>query len=210
MSISELESLLRSTLSGTSEAEPRPVSNIEMPLGLDKLLTPAVLSGLRPAAVLVPILRRPAGLSLVLTRRADHLRKHSGQVSFPGGRRDEGDASAAANALREAQEEIGLPPERVEVIGYLDDYPTVTRYRVTPVVGIVAEPPEFRTDPNEVAELFEVPLSFVLQSANFERKVFSQQRMNIPFFELNHSGQRIWGATAGMLWNLCGKVNPKT
>ncbi|MGH8457154.1 MAG: CoA pyrophosphatase [Stenotrophobium sp.] len=204
--ISKLEQQLRDALAQTSDAPPRPLSALELPLKMDKLLTPALLNSLRPAAVLVPVIRRSAGLTVLLTRRADHLRAHKGQISFPGGRRDEGDASIAANALREAQEEVGLHPDHVEVIGYLDDYPTITRYLVTPVVGIVSGDPEFAHDDSEVAEIFEVPLEFVLSPASFEHKTFSRGGVNVPFFELNYGRHRIWGATAGMLWNLSQKV----
>lgn len=201
-----LEQHLRASLSQTSDAAPRPLSNIELPLKLGNLLTRSLLKNLKPAAVLVPVVRRRSGLMVLLTRRAEHLRSHKGQISFPGGRRDEGDVSIASNALREAQEEIGLHPRHVEVIGYLDDYPTVTRYLVTPVVGIVSGSPKLVADASEVAEIFEVPLEFVLNLANYERKVFSRSGFNVPFFELNHGSYRIWGATAGMLWNLAQKA----
>lgn len=202
----DLEERLRRTLHNTSEEPPRPISPIELPLGMDKLLTPRLLNSLRPAAVLVPVMRRPSGLTVMFTLRAETLRSHKGQISFPGGRRDEGDSSAAANALREAQEETGLDPKHVEVIGFLDDYPTVTRYRVTPVVGMVADAAELKIDPSEVAEVFEVPLTFLLKVENFEQKAFSNGGLNVPFFELNYQRWRIWGATAGMLWNLAQKA----
>lgn len=206
MKSSMLEKRLRQALMDTHDMPPRPLSSLELPLRMDKLLTPALLRSLRPAAVLVPVVQRAEGPTMLLTRRADHLRSHKGQISFPGGRRDEGDASAAANALREAEEEIGLPPANVEVIGYLDDYPTMTRYLVTPVVGIVSGEPELRPHEGEVAEVFEVPLAFVLDPASFERKLLSRDGINVPFFELNHGPYRIWGATAGMLWNLAQKM----
>lgn len=205
MSLHPLERRLRQALAGTSEAEPRPMSLLELPLGLDKLLAPK-LRDLRAAAVLVPVMRRASGLQLLLTRRADHLRAHKGQVSFPGGRRDPEDTSIAANALREAQEEIGLDPRHVEVIGYLDDYPTLTRYRVTPVVGIVSDEPPVQRCEDEVAEIFEVPLEFVLDARSYQSSMLSREGLNLPFYELHHGGHRIWGATAGMLWNLQQKV----
>lgn len=207
-----LEKKLRAALAGTSEAGPRPMSlsQLELPFKLDKLIPPALMRSLKPAAVLVPVLRSEGGLRVLFTRRADHLRKHSGQISFPGGRRDEGDGSAAANALREAQEEVGLLPSNVEVIGYLDDYPTTTGYRVTPVVGVVNAAQSWAYDAGEVAGVFETPLAFVLDEQNFERKAFSHLGLNVPFFELNYregeAVHRIWGATAGMLWNLATKV----
>lgn len=201
-----LEKRLRAALAGTTEAPPRPLSPLELPLRLEKLITPRMLKGLRPAAVLVPVIRRGAELNVLLTRRSDSLRNHKGQISFPGGRREDSDGSAAAAALREAEEEVGLPPFAVEVIGYLDDYPTVTRYLVTPVVGVVADMMEVRPCAREVAEVFEVPLAFLLDLDNFERKAFSRNGMNVPFFELNYGRHRIWGATAGMLLNLAQKA----
>jgi len=207
MTMTDWEARLRRALAGTSETAPRPMSRLELPLNMDKLLlTPALLKSLRPAAVLAPIVRRGKELTLLFTVRADHLRSHKGQISFPGGRRDDTDASVAANALREAEEEIGLPPANVEVVGYLDDYPTITRYLVTPVVGLVSGEPEIRPHEGEVAEVFEAPLDYVLDLRNFERKLLSNEGLNVPFFEVNYGRHRIWGATAGMLWNLASKV----
>lgn len=202
-----LENHLRAALARTSDREPRPLTPIELPFGLDKLLTSTLVQTLRPASVLVPVIRHPQGLTVLLTKRSEKLRSHKGQISFPGGRREEADGSAAAAALREAQEEVGLDPASVEVIGYLDDYPTVTRYRVTPVVGLVSTPPILKLDEGEVAEAFEVPLDLLIKDISYERKVFSNGGMNIPFFEINHDGRRIWGATAGMLWNLMQKLS---
>ena len=204
-----LEQRLRTALAGTSEAEPRPLVPIELPLHLEKLLLPSLLKGLRPASVLVPVVKRARGLQVLLTVRSESLRSHRGQISFPGGRREDTDASAAAAALREAEEEVGIPVGAVVVVGYLDDYPTLTRYLVTPVVGLVDDVPEVRPCAHEVAEIFEVPLSFVLHGDNFERKVLSREGINVPFFELNYGSYRIWGATAGMLWNLAQKVAPR-
>lgn len=201
-----LEDRLRSALSGTSLETPRPVCALELPFKLEKLISPKMLQGLRAAAVLAPVIRRRDSLNLLLTVRADHLRSHKGQISFPGGGRDPEDADAIATALREAHEEIGLAPQRVEVLGYLDDYPTLTKYMVTPVVGVIDGEPELKVDANEVAEVFEVPLSFVLDPASYERKILSREGLNVPFFELNWKQYRIWGATAGMLWNLSQKV----
>jgi 8-oxo-dGTP pyrophosphatase MutT (NUDIX family) len=201
-----LEQKLRAALAATSEAAPRPVTPIELPLKLDQLLLPHLLKGMRPASVLVPVVRRPRGLQVLLTRRSETMRSHRGQISFPGGRREETDASAAAAALREAEEEVGIPGSAIEVVGYLDDYPTLTRYVVTPVVGLVDDVAEVRPCAREVAEIFEVPLAFVLGQDNFERKILSREGFNVPFFELNFGSYRIWGATAGMLWNLAQKV----
>lgn len=205
--MSPLEERLRAALAGTSDATPRPITPIELPMKLDKLIAPIVFRDLRPASVLVPVMRRRDGLRVLLTKRTETLRSHKGQISFPGGRREESDASAAAAAKREAEEETGIPPSAVEVIGYLDDYPTITRYLVTPVVALVEDVAEVKPCAREVAAIFEVPLPFLLDRANFERKFLSREGFNVPFFELNFGGYRIWGATAGMLWNLAQKVS---
>ena len=119
-----------------------------------------------PAAVLFPIVQRPQGHTVLLTQRTDHLRDHAGQVSFPGGRVDAVDVSPQATALRETQEEIGLSPSHIEIFGYLPQYYTGTGFVVTPVVGLLTPPFELQPDPFEVAEIFEVPLSFLLDPAN--------------------------------------------
>lgn len=202
-----LEQRLRAALADTDLHPPRPLARPELPLDAQKLIPAQMFERLRPAAVLAPVVRRGAELSLLLTVRASHLRSHSGQIAFPGGGRDAEDADAVANALREAQEEIGLEPDRVEVIGYLDDYPTISRYRVTPVVGIIDGEPRLRVDAGEVAEVFEVPLAHALNPQAFERKLFGRDGIQVPVFELNWQHYRIWGATAGMLWTLAQKVS---
>lgn len=202
-----IEQKLREALSGTDDRAPRPVTNLDLPLGADRWLTPAFMKALRPAAVLAGVFRRGDAYSLMLTRRAEHLSSHKGQISFPGGRRDDVDVSAAANALREAHEEVGLDPARVEVLGYLDDYPTISRYMVTPVVGLIEGDFTPRPDPGEVAEVFELPLELALDPAAYQRKTLSREGLVVPFYELNWRGYRVWGATAGMLWNLCERVN---
>ncbi|MCX7070167.1 MAG: CoA pyrophosphatase [Gammaproteobacteria bacterium] len=192
---------LRLRLAGSSELQ-RPVARVELPLKLGHLVTESAVSLLKPAAVLVPILRRPHGHTVLLTRRADHLRQHKGQISFPGGRRDQTDSSYAFAALREAQEEVGLPPEAVQVLGYLDDHPTLTGYRITPVVGYIDSPFSPITDPGEVAEAFELPLGHVADDDCFQRKVLSRGGFDVPFLEIQYAGHQIWGATAAILWNL--------
>ncbi len=201
-----LERSLRAALAGTSEAQPRPMASLELPMKLDKLIPPQVFRNLRPACVLVPVMRRPGGLCVLLTLRSEAMPSHKGQISFPGGRRQESDGSAAAAAKREAEEEAGIPPDAVEVVGYLDDYPTVSNFMITPVVGLVEDLKEVKPCAREVAEIFEVPLAFVIDPASFERKVFTRDGLNVPFFELNYGSRRIWGATAGMLWNLSRKM----
>lgn len=201
-----VEARLRAALAGSHEQH-RPLVDLEWPKLVQLALKP-LLSNLREAAVLVPILQRSEGLSVLLTRRADTLRNHRGQVSFPGGRRDPEDLTLAACALRESQEEVGLPPENAEIIGYLDDYPTTTRYRVTPVVALVQPPENFVFDAGEVAEIFEVPLAVLLNPASYQTRLLTKEGLNVPFFEINHGGHRIWGATAGMLRNLSRKMAP--
>lgn len=157
---------------------------------------------LRPAAVLVPLVRRDAGLTVLLTQRTDHLYDHAGQISFPGGRAEAHDASAAATALRETFEEIGLPHALVEVLGELPEYITVTGYRVTPVVGLVSPPPALRLDAFEVAEAFEVPLAFFLNPGNHQRNTLQYQGRTRHYYAMPYEQRYIWGATAGMLMNL--------
>jgi 8-oxo-dGTP pyrophosphatase MutT (NUDIX family) len=161
---------------------------------------------LTPAAVLIPIVMRggagDAGLTVIFTQRAAHLKDHSGQVSFPGGRVAAGDPSPEATALRETREEIGLESERVEILGRLPEYHTRTGYRITPVVGVVALPLELRADASEVDEIFEVPLAFLLDPANHQRHSREWQGELRWFFAMPYEGRYIWGATAGMLVNL--------
>ncbi|MEW6341747.1 MAG: CoA pyrophosphatase [Pseudomonadota bacterium] len=161
----------------------------------------------RVAAVLVPLVVRNGGLTVLLTQRADHLNDHAGQVSFPGGRHEPSDANATATALREAQEEVGLDPARVEVLGCLPDYLTGTGFRVTPVVGLVHPPFTLEADSLEVAEVFEVPLGFLMDPSHHEVRVFRWDGGERRFFAMPYprgdmAGHYfIWGATAGMLRN---------
>jgi 8-oxo-dGTP pyrophosphatase MutT (NUDIX family) len=157
---------------------------------------------LRPAAVLVPVVRRDAGLTVLLTRRTDHLYDHAGQISFPGGRSEAHDESPAATALRETFEEIGLPESLVEVLGTLPEYTTVTGYRVIPVLGLVNPPPAYHLDAFEVAEVFEVPLTFFLDPGNHQRNTLQYQGRTRHYYAMPYGQRYIWGATAGMLMNL--------
>jgi len=154
------------------------------------------------ASVLIPLISHPQGLTVLFTQRTTHLRSHSGQVSFPGGRAEPGDASAEFTALRETEEEIGLRPSAVEVLGRLPDYRTRTGYRVTPVVGLLTPPVAFRPDPNEVAEIFEVPLLFLLDERNRQRRTREFQGQQVGYYVFEYGEKVIWGATAGMLVNL--------
>lgn len=205
--MTDLEQRLRRALAPTRLDPPRPLIDMELPFQLDRLIAPAVQSTLRPAAVLAPVVRRGHALSLMFTVRSQRLRSHRGQISFPGGGRDAEDRDAVANALREAREEVGLDPGGVEILGYLDDYPTLTRYRVTPVVGLIdGAQLRLQVDENEVAEVFEVPLDYALDRGRFERSTLMRKGIRLPFYSLHWQQHRIWGATAGMLWNLACKV----
>jgi 8-oxo-dGTP pyrophosphatase MutT (NUDIX family) len=158
---------------------------------------------LKPAAVLVPLVQRPEGTTVLLTRRTTHLAAHAGQISFPGGGLEECDIDAAACALRETVEEIGLPAERVEIVGRLDTYVVRTGFEVTPVVGLVSPPFELQQDAFEVAEVFEVPLAFVLDPRNHERRTREDfGGVHREFWAMPYGEYFIWGATAGMLVNL--------
>lgn len=170
-------------------------------------LKPVPETRLTPAAVLVGLVDRPAGIHILLTKRTPHLNDHAGQISFPGGRIDPGDADAAAAALREAEEEVGLPRRQVEMIGRLDTYVTRTGFEVVPCVGFVAPPDSYLPDPFEVAEVFEVPLAFFLDPASrkLESRIFQgRQRF---FYAFPWGEHYIWGATAGMLNNLVEVLN---
>jgi 8-oxo-dGTP pyrophosphatase MutT (NUDIX family) len=159
-------------------------------------------AALRPAAVLVPLIDHAGGMTVLLTRRTDHLSKHAGQIAFPGGRIEQADADATAAALRETEEEIGLSREHVAIIGRLDTYVTGTGFEITPMVGIVSPPFPIAIDPVEVAEVFEVPLAFILDPSNHRRTERVLEERRRAFFVLPFEGRNIWGATAGMLVNL--------
>jgi 8-oxo-dGTP pyrophosphatase MutT (NUDIX family) len=156
----------------------------------------------RPAAVLVPLVDHPGGMSVLLTQRTAHLSAHAGQISFPGGRIEEHDADPVAAALRETEEEVGLPRAQVSVVGRLDNYITGTGFEITPVVGIVMPPVALTIDPFEVAEAFEVPLAFILERRNHQRVERESGGRRRSFFVLPFEGRNIWGATAGILVNL--------
>lgn len=163
-----------------------------------------------PAAVLVPLVERPEGLTVLLTQRTDHLAHHPGQISFPGGRLEEedgGDSQIAA--LRETEEEIGLPRERVSLLGRLDQYVTGTGFGITPVVGIIEPPFALAPDPFEVAEVFEVPLDFLLDPENHKLHRRVVEGRHRPFWSMTWEQRVIWGATAGILVNLSEVLSPR-
>lgn len=163
------------------------------------------ISPMAQAAVLIPVTDR-AEPGVILTRRTDTLSRHAGQVAFPGGRIDPGDASPSAAALREAEEEIALPRDRVILVGEADRYRTVTGFEVTPVIGVV--PPDLVFTPAiaEVAAVFEVPLGFLLDSGNHVEASVEWQGRNRHYYEIHWDGHRIWGATAAMIVNLSRRL----
>lgn len=160
---------------------------------------------LKPAAVLVPLVERAHGINVLLTERAGHLNKHAGEVSFPGGRIEPHDPHPIAAALREAEEEVGLNPDWVEVSGLLSPFHTGTGFRILPVVGFVQpsfEVHELPVDKSEVDEAFEVPLSFLMNADNHQRHSIDYKGRRRHYYAMPYEGHYIWGATAGMLVNL--------
>ena len=161
---------------------------------------------MKPAAVLVPLVERAEGLMVLLTKRTDHLHDHAGQISFPGGRVEDDDADATDTALRETEEEIGVPRDMIEIVGELEPYRTGTGYRISPVVGFVDPDYTLKIDEFEVAEVFEVPLEFVFDPANHERRSAIYQNVERHFYVLPFEDRDIWGATAGMLVGFYARV----
>jgi 8-oxo-dGTP pyrophosphatase MutT (NUDIX family) len=164
--------------------------------------------GVKPkaAAVLVGLVERDGGLQMLLTQRHAGLSKHGGQIAFPGGRIDPGETVMAA-ALREAEEETGLPPHHVEVVGYLDGYLTVTGYFVAPVVALLRHGFAVAPQPGEVDEVFEVPLSFLLDTANRETHTREWNGLTRRYYAYPYGERYIWGATAGMIKNLGDRLH---
>lgn len=198
-----LRARLRRAFAGTRpshEADER-VAGLSVGAGTQiKHLLPPVLT---PAAVLIPIVERPAGLSVLFTERAIDLRHHAGQISFPGGRLEPDEADPVTAALREAFEEIGLAEEQVEVLGCLPNHLIFTGYRVTPVVGLVVPPNAFRLDAAEVASVFEVPFAHLLNADHYQVRARTLGGNTVQVYEIAFQQHTIWGATAGMVRNLC-------
>ena len=183
------------------------VSRLASSPPLDELLTAddlekqheASLQPFKPAAVLLLVVNHPGDPTVVFTQRTAHLADHAGQISFPGGRCDEGDGTPERTALREAEEEVGIPAARIEILGRLPEYHTSTGYRVTPIVGWAEPPLVYRPDPHEVADVFEVPLAFLLDAGNHRyESAFYKGRMR-KYWAMPYGERFIWGATAGML-----------
>lgn len=209
----------------SSRKVPAPESNLSArsPIDLDHLRsvlctsafsTPFVSEegagdiALTPAAVLFPIvLRETTSPTVLLTRRTEHLKDHPGQISFPGGRVEASDHSPAHTALRETEEEIGLSSAAIEIIGYLPDYLTVTGFRVTPVVALVTPPFALRPDAVEVAEVFEVPLAFLMDTANHQTHSTFFRGRDRAYLAMPYKNYFIWGATAGIIASLANRLH---
>jgi 8-oxo-dGTP pyrophosphatase MutT (NUDIX family) len=180
--------------------------------------TPEVIAHVRatlttrrtPAAVLVPLVERPEGLTVLLTERATTLKDHAGQISFPGGRVEPDDADEWHAALREAQEEIGLSPALVEFAGYLPDHVVISGFRVTPVVGFVRPEYQLQIAAAEVHDVFEVPLSYILDAANHKSRRRKIGELSIDVHDIPWGGRNIWGATAGMLMTFRRQLQERT
>ncbi len=193
----ELRGLIRRCLAATHDADTLNGDHVVAGLPPEPQTRP-----LRPAAVLVPLIAHPEGATVLMTRRTEHLAHHAGQISFPGGRAEAGDIDPIDTALREAEEEVGLDRHRVEILGRLERYQTITGFLVTPVVGMLAPPVRPNPDPHEVAEIFEVPLSFVLDPRNHQRHALWIRGRCRYYYVLPYGEYRIWGATAAMLVSL--------
>jgi len=196
-----VKALIARRFAGTRPAPPEVYRVPGIPGDLPRALERLRPRTLVPAAVLLPIVERPAGLTVLFTVRAAGLRHHAGQVSFPGGRMDTLDPGPLEAALRESQEEIGLPASLVEVAGYLPNYLTITGFSVTPVVGFVGAAFRPVVDAEEVSEAFEVPLEVLLEPGNMQLCHKRFMGVRLPYYELPWGRHRIWGATAAMLVN---------
>ncbi len=161
---------------------------------------------LRRAAVLVPIVERVDGFGMLFTRRNERMRHHAGQVSFPGGAIEAGDVDAVAAALRETHEETGIAGGFVQPLGYLDCFDTISGFSVSPVIGIVRAGYTLVPNPDEVAEVFEVPLDYILAPQRLQRQEVLWHGRPREIFEFDYDGRRIWGATAGILKNLLRRL----
>lgn len=161
---------------------------------------------LRRAAVLIPIVAREEGATVILTRRTDHLPSHPGQVAFPGGKIEATDATPLAAALRETEEEIGIPRDRFEPLGYLDLYQSGSGFRIVPVVAMIGPRFELAVDQNEVAAVFEVPLSFLMSPVNHKRETGVFRGLTRSYYAIPYADQTIWGVTAGIIRSLYQRV----
>ena len=191
---------LRARFAGTRM--PEDPLDVAMPPGLARwphAMREQLEGPLRPAGVLVPLMQGAEGLSILLTQRAAHLKTHAAQASFPGGRMESHDPDVRATALRETHEEVGVAPEQVEVIGYLQSMPTITGFAVTPVVGLVGDDAQLIVDHTEVEYTFELPLDFLMNERNDQLVDREWEGRRFRLTEFHYGGERVWGATAYML-----------
>jgi 8-oxo-dGTP pyrophosphatase MutT (NUDIX family) len=204
----DLRALLRARLAGSRPSAPGEGTLAGLPRDVHERYRHLLPATLVPAAVLVPIIDHADGLTLLLTERAPDLRHHPGQISFPGGRLEPADAGPVEAALRESEEEIGLPRAAAEVLGFLPDHLIFTGYAVTPVVALVTPGVAFRLDPVEVAAVFEVPLAHVLDPANHRPRRRPIGDETIELYDVPWGTRNIWGATACMLMALYRLLTP--
>ncbi len=208
----EVAARLAPTSLGAPRGAPRRSQDAGPPAGErgDHDLNPGLFPDkpLVPAAVLIPLVAHPQGLSILFTLRTQHLAAHAGQISFPGGRVDPGDADEQAAALRETAEEVGIDPQSVRILGRLDTYVTRTGFRVEPIVGLLTPPLHLKPDPHEVADVFEVSLDFLIDPANRRRDSRVFEGSERFFWAIPWQSRYIWGATAGMLVNLAEALRP--
>ena len=161
----------------------------------------------KPASVLIPLIKKSEGIKVLFTRRSSHLKYHAGQISFPGGKAEEGDRNALATALREAKEEINLDSSKVKILGQCPAHETVTGFRITPFVGKITPP--FKPSPQieEVAEIFEVSLGFLMDLENYKTETLLREGKKYRYLGMNYNGYHIWGATARILYGLASHLN---
>ena len=203
MTPEQFRALIASRLDPLDAAEP--AAGLRSDFDLNPGFRPADGPALRDAAVLVPVLERPEGLSVLLTRRADDLSRHAGQIALPGGRVDPGEGAVEA-ALREAWEEIGLESRFVEPLGLSTRYETISGYVITPVVALVREGFALTPSPDEVAEVFETPFAFLMDPENHRRESYDFEGGRRWFYVMPWRERRIWGATAGILRGLWDRL----
>ncbi len=199
--------LLRERLAGTRL--PEDPTDVILPPGSERWpadMRRQLSTALTPAGVLIPVFERSGALAVLLTQRSADLKHHPGQISFPGGRMETGDRDIVHTALRETHEEVGIRPDEVSVIGYLDPMPTVTGYAVTPVVGLVTGQAKISVDHTEVEYAFEVPLAFFVDERNEMTSERDIRGWTVPIREFQYDGQRIWGVTAHILIELRKRI----
>ena len=202
---SHLQCLLRYFAQGTRTAL-APIQHPDQSTNRRVLSTELPAINFREAAVLIPIVHHEGRYAVVLTQRTEHLSSHPGQVSFSGGRTDEGDHSPIHTALRESEEEIGLPPLAVTVLGALGNLLMPSGYCVTPIVGLIADDTPLTPSPREVAHIFHVPLQLALNVSSFERVRVQVPEGEREWLEMHYDGYRIWGATAAILYHLAQEI----